>query len=214
MLYEWEKNLPFRIGYLKWDYIKKVNSLSNGNSVQPHYSFQNGFREWHTTADMNLKSDAFVQAASCDDIEVLAKHHRCMFEEIWAHKKIPFDPELMRTMESNYIEKLRIDLKSGSCHAWIIYRNDRILSSGAVSMCSYVPVPHDPSSQIAFLHSIYTEPEERGKGYARAITKHAIEYCKQNKIARLYLFASESGRIIYENEGFVSVDNTMMKLIK
>lgn len=163
---------------------------------------------------MILKSDAVVRAASYEDVEVLARHHRSMFEEIWAHKKMPFDPELMTAMESNYIEKLRVDLRSGSCHAWIICRNDRILSSGAVSTYSYVPVPHDPSSKIAFLHSIYTEPEERGKGYAKTITKHAIEYCKQNKIARLYLFASESGRIIYEKEGFVSVDNTMMKLIK
>jgi GNAT superfamily N-acetyltransferase len=163
---------------------------------------------------MNVKSDAILQVASCEDVELLARHHRCMFEEIWNHRKIPFNPEMMRVMESNYIQKLRVDLKSGSSYAWIISRNDRILSSGAVSTCSYVPVPHDPSPQIAFLHSIYTEPEERGKGYARTITQQVIEYCKQNKIARLYLFASETGKIIYEKEGFVSVDNTMMKLIK
>jgi len=88
---------------------------------------------------MNLKSDTLVQDASYEDVEVLARHHRCMFEEIWAHKKIPLDPELMTTMESNYIEKLRVDLRSGSCKAWIICRNDEILSSGAVSYVFICP---------------------------------------------------------------------------
>ncbi|MDD1729043.1 MAG: GNAT family N-acetyltransferase [Methanospirillum sp.] len=162
---------------------------------------------------MKVNSDAILRTASYEDMIVLAKHHRKMFEEIWTHRKIPFHPEGMEIMESNYLQKLTDDLRSGSCNAWIIGKNEQILSSGAVSFFSYVPVPHDPSPQIAFLHSIYTEPEERGKGYARTITKEAIEYCRQKKVARLYLFSSETGRYMYEKEGFVSVDNTMMKFI-
>ncbi|WP_181391661.1 GNAT family N-acetyltransferase [Methanospirillum lacunae] len=163
---------------------------------------------------MNKNSDVLFRTASHDDVDDLAKHHRKMFEEIWINRKIPFNPVMMEKMESNYIKKLVDEFRSGSCHAWIICRNEQVLSSGALSVCSYVPVPHDPSPNIAFLHSIYTEPEERGKGYARIITKEAIDYCQKNHIIRLYLFASETGKIIYEKEGFVSVDNVMMKLIK
>jgi hypothetical protein len=162
---------------------------------------------------MNVNADVNLRTALQEDAIVLAIHHRKMFEEIWNNQNIPFIPEKMKTMESNYLQKLQDEIKSGSCHAWIICQNEKILSSGAVSIFSYVPVPHDPSPCIAFLHSIYTEPEERGKGYAGMITKKAIDYCKKNKIGRLYLFASESGRSVYEKEGFVSVDNTMVKYI-
>jgi N-acetylglutamate synthase-like GNAT family acetyltransferase len=88
--------------------------------------------------------------------------------------------------------------------------NDRIVSSGAISIMEYVPNPYDPNSTIAFLHSIYTEKEFRHHHYASLITQRAISSCKQEGISRLYLFSSKDGRYVYEKIGFTPVDNLMM----
>lgn len=148
-----------------------------------------------------------------DDIPELAVHHRKMFEEIWKKGGIPVECSVMKQVEVNYAKKLHTEFPNGSCYAWVICKNKRIISSGAISTCSYVPVPHDPTPVIAFFHSVYTEPDERGHGYARLITQEAIEYCKTKGIVRLYLFASEDGRHIYHENGFIPVENMMMQLI-
>lgn len=154
--------------------------------------------------------EPFLRTASLEDIPCLAEHHRKMFEEIGEKKKIASDPALLTILEHEYARKLTEELKSGACIAWVTILEDRIVSSGAISILSYVPVPHDLSSKIAFLHSIYTEKEYRNNGYAQGITCEAAQNCKQRGISRLYLFSSDDGRIIYEKNGFKPVDNVMM----
>lgn len=73
-----------------------------------------------------------------------------------------------------------------------------------------VPVPHDLSPRIVFLHSIYTEPEFRNRGFAERITWEAAAYCKKNGIRRLHLFASDAGRPVYEKSGFMPVPNMLL----
>lgn len=153
-----------------------------------------------------------LRVATPDDITVLAKHHRMMFEEIWEIKGIPTDPSGLASLEKEYAKKLTNEFKSGTCSSWVVQIGDQIVSSGAISIVVYVPVPHDLSPRIAFLHSIYTEKEYRHQHYARDITQEAANYCRSQGIKRLYLFASDAGRPMYENVGFEPVPNMMMLL--
>lgn len=153
-----------------------------------------------------------IRVATPDDITVLAKHHRMMFEEIWEIKGIPTDKSGLASLEKEYAKKLTNEFKSGTCISWVVQIGDQIVSSGAISIVSYVPVPHDLSLRVAFLHSIYTEKEYRHQHYARDITQEAANYCRDLGIKRLYLFASDAGRPLYENIGFVPVPNMMMLL--
>jgi GNAT superfamily N-acetyltransferase len=86
------------------------------------------------------------------------------------------------------------------------------VSGGAVSIVSYVPVPHDLDPRIAFLHSVYTEPGHRHRGFAGRITDEAIRWCRKAGIRRLYLVASEAGKPLYEKNGFMPVENMMLRL--
>jgi len=151
-----------------------------------------------------------VQTATLEDMVSLAQHHRRMFEEIWEKQNRAVDPAVLANLEQAYAGKLAEELKSGACVAWVVDRAGRIVSSGAISILSYVPVPHDLSPKIAFLHSIYTEPEYRNQAYAQRITRAATRYCRQQGIRRLYLFSSDDGRRIYEKSGFEPVDNVMI----
>jgi GNAT superfamily N-acetyltransferase len=153
-----------------------------------------------------------MRIAVQDDIPALSRHHRLMFEEIQKTAGVPTNPPDMAGLEKGYAEKLSREFASGSCISWVVKIGSRIVSSGGLSMVSYVPVPHDLSVRIAFLHSIYTEEKYRNKGYAGQIVGEAARYCREQGIRRTYLFASGDGRPVYEKAGFVPVPNTMLLL--
>jgi GNAT superfamily N-acetyltransferase len=153
-----------------------------------------------------------IRTAVPDDIPILAHHHRLMFEEIREKSGLPIDPSAMADLENGYADKLAYEFPSGACVSWVVQIRDQIVSSGAVSIVDYVPVPHDLSSRVAFLHSIYTEKEYRHRRYAEKITQAAADYCRNQGIRRLYLFASDSGRPLYEKIGFAPVPNMMLLL--
>jgi GNAT superfamily N-acetyltransferase len=156
-------------------------------------------------------SPGILRVATCDDIPLLVRHHRMMFAEIRGKSGNP-DPALLEVLAREYEAKLNRDMPAGTCVAWGVQAEDDLVSSGAISIASYVPVLHDSSSRIAFLHSIYTEQEYRHRHFARMITQAAADYCKSHGIRRLYLFASEAGRPVYEKAGFVPVPNMMLLL--
>ena len=154
--------------------------------------------------------EGYVRLATSKDIPLLEMHHRIMFEEIREKSGNAVDPEVLGIVGIEYTKKLAREIPSGDCVAWILQLGDRTVASGAVSIVSYVPVPHDPRSRIAFLHSIYTEKEYRNRHFARRITQAAADYCSTAGIRRLYLFTSDAGYPVYQNLGFAPVTNAML----
>jgi len=69
-------------------------------------------------------------------------------------------------MESAYRAKLSGELASGECKSWVIEMEKAIVASGAISIVKMVPTPFDISCRMAYVHSMYTEKEQRGCGCA------------------------------------------------
>ena len=82
-----------------------------------------------------------------------------------------------------------------------------------VSILTTVPVPDDPSNEIAYLHSMYTVKASRQNGFARKIIETAIHDCRLRGIRRIILNASAVGRPVYEKLGFEIADNAMRMMI-
>ena len=155
-----------------------------------------------------------LHLATTGDIPLLASHHRRMFEEIWEQKGLVLEAANAKEVENAYIEKLKKEIPAGTCKAWVVQENDQAVASGAISIVSYVPVPSDVNHSAAYLHSMYTEKEFRGKKYARQIIAGALEFCKKNRISRVVLNASDAGRPLYEKLGFTSSPETMRMFIQ
>ncbi|MFH1976500.1 MAG: GNAT family N-acetyltransferase [Pseudomonadota bacterium] len=155
-----------------------------------------------------------VQDATLDDVQILAIHHRKMFEEIWEQKGIQIEVARAKELESAYIGKITRQMPEGICKAWVIKNDDQIIASGAITIVSFVPVPMDLNHNIAYLHSVFTEKGHRNKKCAQKIVDRAIQYCQQSGICRVVLNASEAGKPIYEKIGFVSSPETMRFFIK
>ncbi len=154
-----------------------------------------------------------VRVAGPKDIPHLVRHHLLMFDEIWDLKGEAIDPAARDAVGKEYREKLAREFTTGTCVAWVVEVKGAVAASGAVSILPYVPVPHDPESRIAILHSIYTEKGYRRRQFARRITDAAAGYCRDQGVHRMYLFASTDGQKVYEQAGFSPVPNMMMRLL-
>jgi GNAT superfamily N-acetyltransferase len=164
----------------------------------------------HRVNGQNMKMS--LREATEKDIPRLRIHHRKMFEEIWEKRGESINPSVCREIESAYAKKLKQELTDGSCKAWVIENENRIVASGAITIASFVPTPEDLSSSVAYLHSMYTEKEYRNNNFANLIVKRAIRFCRDNGIKRIFLNASEAGRPIYEKLGFHAAP-AMMRLV-
>ena len=158
------------------------------------------------------RDEARLRVATRADIPLLARHHRMMFDEIRETTGLSLDSSEQAALEKEYSEKLSGEIPEGTCVAWVVGDGATVFASGAVSIVRYVPVPHDLQCRVAFLHSIYTEKEYRHRNHARSITKEAARFCRERGIRRLYLFASDAGRPLYESAGFTKVPNMMLLL--
>jgi GNAT superfamily N-acetyltransferase len=155
-----------------------------------------------------------IHSATPDDIWLLAVHHRKMFEEIWEQKGKILETHTAKEIEKAYHRKLEKEIPDGTCRAWLFKNGSQAVASGAISIISFVPIPDDPNHSVAYLHSMYTEKNFRGRKYARRIIERAVDTCKENGIRRVVLNASNAGRPLYERLGFVSSPETMRLFIR
>ncbi|OQA89287.1 MAG: Acetyltransferase (GNAT) family protein [bacterium ADurb.Bin236] len=153
-----------------------------------------------------------IEAKLCH-IPQLAIHHRMMFEEIWQNRSMTINDDIGNEIQNAYAEKLENEMPSGMCVPWGFVDNGRIVASGAITIVSFVPVPLDLSSRVAYLHSMFTEKKYRKGGLAGSIVKRAVEHCKKAGVKRIFLNASDAGKRLYENMGFVSSPETMRLLV-
>ena len=150
-----------------------------------------------------------IRDAGLEDVPILAIHHRTMFEEILSAKGRSIDSDRLDDLEQNYARKLRKQFPAGDCKVWIAENEGHIAASGGVTLMTTVPVPDDPSSRIAYLHSMFTDKSFRKMGLAQRIVETALDYCRSIGIRRVILNASDAGRPLYEKLGFELADNAM-----
>jgi GNAT superfamily N-acetyltransferase len=161
------------------------------------------------------KTERFqIRDATVSDIPLLAAHHRKMFEEIWKNKGEAVDGSISAEIERVYMRKLQNQLPEGSCKAWVIEGDRRIIASGAISFVSLVPTLMDLSYKVGYLHSMYTEKEHRNNHFAERILKQALDLCRAMGIKRILLNTSEAGRPLYEKIGFRSAPDMMRLLLE
>ncbi len=164
------------------------------------------------------------------DIDLLAGHHRRMFEEMRAQGGLSLQttccgpgcgsfsaqpqeerPKDFTGLERAHRQKLSLQIPYGSCIAWIAEFDNEPIASGELSILRTVPVPEDPSATTGFIHSIFVLPSMRRQGIASALIDLLLNHCRQIGITRVQLNSSEFGREVYARKGFRPLEQVMIR---
>ena len=153
-----------------------------------------------------------LRLATLDDIPTLVEHRRGMFFDMEALKGGTLNPIGLDAMDMTYASYLRAHLSDGRIQAWLVTTGDQVAASGSILYTDWLPRPDGKQSVLAYVHSVYTKPVYRRLGLARQILNAMIDECRARGLPRLTLHASNEGRGLYEQLGFVPTNEMRLML--
>jgi GNAT superfamily N-acetyltransferase len=150
------------------------------------------------------------------DLDSIVHHRRAMFRDMGYR-----DEDALDRMSVRFRAWLQRKMEAGEYLAWFVLAADSSIASGLGLWLMDWP-PHmaaggPPDMAVAStwranILNVYTEPEHRRRGMARALMQIAIEWCAANQIGAVILHASDEGGALYESLGFTPTNE--MRLIR
>jgi len=86
--------------------------------------------------------------------------------------------------------------------AWLAEIDGLPAGTAAIMWFPHPPGPRNLSGLEAYVLNVYTKPEFRRLGIARALMARTIEEARAAGVTRIWLRASREGRSLYEEIGF------------
>lgn len=116
----------------------------------------------------------------------------------------------MRQVEEQSRAYYQRALQDGTHEAWLVLDQDRVVATGGVSFYQVMPTYHNPTGWKAYIMNMYTAPAYRRQGIARETLHRLVEGCKVRNINHVSLEATQAGRPLYAQYGFVPMTDEMM----
>jgi GNAT superfamily N-acetyltransferase len=146
-----------------------------------------------------------IRKATQSDAPIIAAHRVAMFSDMGQVPTAELAAELLTQSTSALAELLR----EGSYAGWLaVDPNDRVVAGTGVHIKPHLPrISHGGvrvvTASVPLAVNVYTEPEWRGKGIARALMLIVMEWARTQGFDRVVLHASDAGRPLYVSLGFV-----------
>jgi GNAT superfamily N-acetyltransferase len=110
-------------------------------------------------------------------------------------------------LEASIVAWLGERLDSPSFGAFVAAIDGRVVGSGGISLYDNPPGP-GLTTREAYVMSMFTEPDARGRGVARAVLDALLDFAREaGGVGRVWLRASEMGRPVYVRAGFEPRDS-------
>lgn len=141
--------------------------------------------------------DWSIRPARIEDIPVLVQFRSAMFADMGYA-----DEAGHAAMNAAALAYLQQAVPAGEYRGWVAEAGGQLIASGAYTYRQVAPSPKNISGRQAYILSVYTLPEWRHQGIARAILNALLEAIRAESIPAAYLTASEEGRPLYLSLGF------------
>ncbi len=148
-----------------------------------------------------------MRRATVDDLDVLIRHRRGMWEEI-----LEATPKEMDAADRAYRRWARERMRARELIGWIVEDGREPVASGCIWLMPSQPRPGWKGTTAPYLMSMFTEKAYRGQGHATRITREAIRWSKARGYTVLLLHASKYGKPIYLREGFLEGNEMRLRL--
>ncbi len=150
-----------------------------------------------------------IRPATIQDIPVMARHRADMFRAMGRLVDPLYDQFLIAARR--YFERI---LPAGEYFGWLVAPCDRpetIIGGAGIQIRGLPPTPNATGTEIlqgtqGYIANVYTEPEWRRRGIARLIVEHLLDWSRQRGLSVITLHASDEGRPLYEQLGFMATN--------
>jgi GNAT superfamily N-acetyltransferase len=187
---------------LAWDKIR-------GSSATLGRTGQEGFQQSHPLLAV-VNSESQIRFATPDDVEVISWHRARMFQDMG---QLP--DHLFESFRARSREYLCAMFASGEYIGWLTFQTDRpkkIVAGAGVLLRQVPPFPVSRENgetaitdgRQALIVNVFTEPEWRRRGLARQLMEHILAWSREQGIESIMLHASDDGRALYEQLGFIA----------
>jgi len=131
-----------------------------------------------------------------------------MFREM-GHK----DEAALRALAKASLPLLRRQLTENSYRGWLAVDGKKIVGGAGLWIHEVLSHPESPKiTRRAYVFNVYVEPEYRRRGLARKMMDAIVEHTRKLGFTTLWLHASDDGRSLYEQMGFVPTNEMKLKL--
>lgn len=146
--------------------------------------------------------------ATVEDAPAIAHHRAAMFRDM---KEV--DDTGASVIENASIDHLASLIQAREYFGFLAEFEGEVVGGGGVWLRQVLPRPGLLQGSIeAYVLNVYTEPEHRRGGVARAIMETIIDWSRGQRFARIALHASREGRPLYEDLGFELSNEYRLKL--
>ncbi len=123
------------------------------------------------------------------------------------------DPQALDVMLAVSTPLLQRGLEDGTYRGWLVEDHQgAIVAGGGVILLQFQPHPMDPRPERAWVVNMFTEPEHRRRRLARLLMDTLIAWCREEGLRFLFLHASDEGKPLYEELGFISTNEMRLEL--
>jgi GNAT superfamily N-acetyltransferase len=146
-----------------------------------------------------------IRRATIRDAATIAGHRVAMFRDMGQVPTAVLADKLLAESATALAELLR----DGSYAGWLaIDANDGVLAGAGAHVKPQLPrISSDgfrvTIAPVPLVVNVYTEPDWRGQGIARALMKALMAWASARGCDRVVLHASDAGRPLYVSLGFV-----------
>ena len=157
---------------------------------------------------MTKQSSYDIRPATAGDAAVIARHRVAMFRDMG---KVPSD-ELASQLLDASTSALAALLHTGSYVGQLaIGANGRVIAGAGVHVRPQLPRvssdgTHITTKPIPLMVNVYTEPEWRRRGIARALVVALMRWGADQGFDQMVLHASDAGRPLYVSLGFAATN--------
>ncbi len=121
------------------------------------------------------------------------------------------DDERMAEMLQAFLPWVRGKLLEDRYIGWLASEGSEIVGGAGLWLMEFPPHFLQIGPVRGYLLNFYTAPDFRGRGLAKVLLKKVVEEARRRGCEVLTLHASESGRPIYEKNGFKQTNEMMLR---
>jgi ribosomal protein S18 acetylase RimI-like enzyme len=159
-------------------------------------------------SNIEASIDPQLRAATLEDVPLLARHRRMMFESF-----LVLTEEDALALERAAEKHMRRTIPTGGYIGRVVEVEGSVVSSGGMVLRELLPRPnHLDGAPEAVIVGMWTEIQYRCRGLARLILQSLLDCCREMGIRRIVLHASSEGRTLYESHGFEATNEMRLKL--